>query len=199
MNTRFGSRYDTDSMERLTRLVDPGRLPATIRALSVCRMLGVVNGRANFEKICAFEHDASGRLRWKGSVHSPGFPPDHSSLRIPFSFQSIARRPLAAAANGTDGGQPRIDAAATAAMRPEDMRGLMEGLEQRERELRVHPNVQAAYTLIGESEEERLRFSTALRAHVASEMGVDAQLGIALILSASAGDIAILPVSGQSS
>ncbi len=61
----------------------------------------------------------------------------------------------------------------------------MEALLRREDALRLHPKVQAAYTLIGESEDELSRFTTALQAHVASELCVDAPLGIDLIRSAS--------------
>ncbi len=64
---------------------------------------------------------------------------------------------------------------------------MVEAVLRREDELRLHPKVQAVYTLIGDLESEGVpsRFTTALEAHVASELRVDAPLGIDLIRSAS--------------
>ena len=147
-----------------------------------CRMLGTVNGRADFQKICSFEQRAcGGGFQWTASEHSPVRPSDLASLSIPFSFESIAPNAQAAAA----GRRVPIDAAALEAMPSEEVRALVEALLRREDALRLHPKVQAAYTLIGESEEELSRFTTALQAHVASELCVDAPLGIDLIRSAS--------------
>jgi hypothetical protein len=147
-----------------------------------CRMLGIVNGRADFQKICAFEHGAcGGGFQWTASEHPPVRPSDLASLSIPFSFESVAPRLPAISADG----RVLIDAAALEAMPEEEVRALVGALLRREDELRLHPKVQAAYTLIGESEEELSRFTTALQAHVASEIGVDAPLGIDLMRSAS--------------
>jgi hypothetical protein len=147
-----------------------------------CRMLGTVNGRADFQKICAFEHGTcGGGFHWTASEDPPVRPSDLASLSIPFSFESVAPRLPAISADR----RFLIDAATLEAMPSEEVRALVEALLRREDELRLHPKVQAAYTLIGESEEELSRFTTALQAHVASEMGVDAPLGIDLIRSAS--------------
>jgi hypothetical protein len=147
-----------------------------------CRMLGTVNGRADFQKICSFEQRAcGGGFQWTASDHSPVRPSDLASLSISFSFESIAPSAQAVAADR----RVPIDAAALEAMPSEEVRALVEALLRREDALRLHPKVQAAYTLIGESEEELSRFTTALQAHVASELCVDAPLGIDLIRSAS--------------
>ncbi len=45
-------------------------------------MLGNVNGRADFQRTCAFRHATCGGLQWTASEHSPVSPSARRILRV---------------------------------------------------------------------------------------------------------------------
>lgn len=62
---------------------------------------------------------------------------------------------------------------------------IVKNMLEREEEMRLHPSVQAAYGRIGEDETSMVSFTTALQSCVATEFNVECDLGIELIRSAA--------------
>lgn len=144
----------------------------------VCRMLGTVNGRRNFEQIRSIRLSESGDYLVCGSSESeiliePSMAFTFDGLETP-SMTSTEEKAL-----------QFVDSTSLQSKRVEDVEQLLAAMLRRENELRLHPQVQEVYGNIGDDEEEMSRFTTALQAHVASEFNVDTIVGIELIRSAS--------------
>lgn len=142
----------------------------------VCRMLGTVNGRSNFIKICSIRLDETGtRVRC-------AFPDTSTLLARSFQFDNLKTEHMPTASNRPE---EFVDRAVIESWPLENVRELLAAMLRRENGLRLHPRVQSALGDIGENEEELSRFMAELQAHVASEFHVDPVVGMELIRSAS--------------
>lgn len=65
-----------------------------------------------------------------------------------------------------------LDAAALQVLAEEEVRALLESILKREDALRLHPKVQAAYTLLGETETALSSLTAAVQARVGREHGL---------------------------
>ena len=173
-------------LRRLEPPPPPDRPDSPPREMFVCRMLGVVNGRTNFERICSVKLSESGdKLVLDASLQSstPTTPNQASPpFIIPINFKEIHTPHMPSA---EDKAEHFIDALSLQKLPVDYAEHLVAAMLWRENEMRLHSKVQAAFAIIGEDEEEMSRFTIALQAHVSSEFNVDPAVGIELIHSAS--------------
>jgi hypothetical protein len=143
-------------------------------------MLGTVNGRKNFDKICSVQLSESCDhliCTFPESDISTG-----ALFNISFNFENLETQFMP---TEKDKSEKLVDQPLLQKLPVESAERLLAAMLRRENELRLHPRVQAAYALIGEDEAEMSSFTTALQAHVAAEFNVDPVVGIELIRSAS--------------
>ena len=144
----------------------------------ICRMLGPVNGRDNFELISTVRHNENRNA----------LVCDFSNFKVPvslvdaFGFGSCNTLNKAVTSNRPE---KTIDKTALECMPVDSVKELLEAMIIRENELRLHSLVQVALGKIGEDEGKMSSFITDPQTHVANEFNVDPLVGINLIRSAT--------------
>jgi hypothetical protein len=176
----YRPRQTKQMKEELEKKLRPPSPHIFLGGLRLVRMMAVVNGRENFEKIRSVRKSESGNHLVcafpSGSNGVASFTSDY-----PFDFGSIKTKYRTF---GKHQGE-RINQDVLETLDVEDVRQLLVNMLKFEESLRLHPQIQAVYGSMGENEAEMCRFTDALQAHVAQTFDFDAQVGIHLIRSAS--------------
>jgi hypothetical protein len=148
--------------------------------MMICRMLGKVNGRENFQKIRSIQMNKTKDL--VVCVFPKSKEDEILSLVVDFPFGSITNNHIPIA---DDRYETRVDRSYLETLGIEDVKRLLSAMLKREDSMRLHPTVQSELGDIGENEQKMSEFTTALQAHVATEFNVDPVVGIELIRSAT--------------
>ena len=165
-----------------------------------CRMLGVVNGRADFEtvrsvgwtesalpetrRLCVREPACVSAAETAGVVVDGGGVNEASHAACCLEWHLARCSAEVGTPPGLGGGA--LDAAALCALDAPAVEALLGRLLEHEEQLRLSAAVQAVYSAVGETEAGLSLFTAALQRHVAAAAGFSPpELGVQLIRSAA--------------
>ncbi|CAB9511730.1 kelch repeat and BTB (POZ) domain containing 12 [Seminavis robusta] len=150
----------------MTRDLEAKLRPPLEDRFRVMRMLGVVNGRNNFENISSVKLN-------KCDGHLVCGRPSENALEMDTSGFDFDRCITPHMARDDTKPQRRVGRSDLESLPLEDAKQLLALLLRHENELRLHPLVQAKLGAIGEDEDEMSSFTTALQVFVSEEFSVD--------------------------